>query len=111
MIVMDEHASVLQEHLDALCPELAAVVTDAVDEGNEVAETWTGFGNAVRLKNPRPVLTAIEDRVRARLTYHPVRDPHYWLGEIHCRRHPGWFVALPYPAHGPADEPTDLPQS
>jgi hypothetical protein len=31
------------------------------------------------------------------------------LGEIHCRRHPGWFVALPFGRTGPSDHP-DLPR-
>jgi hypothetical protein len=99
---------VLKQHIDALCDELTAVIEDAGACGNEVAETWTGFGQAVRLGQARPVLAGIPADVLARLTYRSVRDPHYWLGEIHCRAHPGWFVALPFNA--PDDEePTGLP--
>ena len=32
------------------------------------------------------------------LTYRALNDPHYWLGEIYCRLHPEWFVALPFTA-------------
>jgi hypothetical protein len=82
---------VLQEHLDALCPELAAVVNDAVASGNELAESWRGFGQAVRLSAPSPMLVGIDQSVREHLAYTPVDDPHYWLGEIHCLLHPEWF--------------------
>ena len=99
----------MQAHLDALCPELAAVVADAAVRGNKVVETWTGYGQAVRLDNPAPVLSGITDGVRAKLVYRAVDDPHYWLGEIHCRRHPGWFVALPFGRTGPSGHP-DLPR-
>ena len=43
---MDAGPPVSQEHLDALCEELKAVVDDAASCGNEVVETWTGFGQA-----------------------------------------------------------------
>ena len=99
---------VLKQHLDALCGELTAVVEDAAACGNEVAETWTGFGQAVRLRQAQPVLAATPADVLAKLTYRSVRDPHYWLGEIHCRVHPGWFVALPFDAPD-AQEPMGLP--
>jgi hypothetical protein len=102
-------SDVLQAHLDTLCPELAAVVADASASGNRVVETWTGFGQAVRLDTPAPVLSGIADDVRAKLVYRSVGDPHYWLGEIHCRMHPGWFVALPFGRTGSSDHP-DLPR-
>jgi hypothetical protein len=89
---------VLQEHLDALCPELRMVVTDATKSGNRVIETWRGFGQAVLLERARPVLEGVPRQVRANLSYRPVNDPHYWLGEMHCQSHPGWFIALPYEA-------------
>ena len=100
----------LREHLDALCPELAAVVADATAEGNEVAETWTGFGQAVRLRKSEPVLVGVPSDVTDKLIYKAVRDPHYWLGEIHCRAHPGWFVALSFDSPS-AREPTGLPSA
>jgi hypothetical protein len=87
---------VLEEHLAALCPELKIVLDDAESSGNPVVETWRGFGQAARLKKPRPVLTGVTPDVRAHLTYRAVNDPHYWLGEIHCAMHPGWFIALSY---------------
>ena len=40
---------VFQEHLDALRPELTAVLNDAITNGNEVAENWRGCGEAIRL--------------------------------------------------------------
>ena len=90
------HGTVVQEDIDALCPELAAVVDDAVGAGNEVTETWRGFGQAVRLKAPAPVLGHISDAVRSHLAYLAIDDSHYWLGEIHCRLHPEWFIALSF---------------
>lgn len=84
------------EHLAALCPELAAVVDDATAHGNPVVATWTTFGRAVQLTAPTPVLVAVADEVRAELAWLDLRDPHYWLGEVHCRRHPGWMVVLPF---------------
>jgi hypothetical protein len=87
---------VLQEHLDALCPELRAVVADAERSGNPAVETWRGFGNGVRLQRARPVLAGIEGSMKARLLYRPVDDPHYWQGELHCRDHGEWFIALPF---------------
>jgi hypothetical protein len=92
---------VLREHLEALCPELRAVVDDAEAAGNEVMETWQAMGSVVRLRAPRPVLTAVPASVRGVLSYVAVNDPHWWLGEIHCRRHPGWCIALSYT--GPRD--------
>ncbi len=89
---------VLQDHLDALCPELQAVVVDAIATGNPVVETWRGFGQAVRLRSPRPVLTATAPSLEAALRYRPVNDFHYWLGEIHCVHHPEWCIVLPYAA-------------
>jgi len=86
----------LPEHVDALCPELAAVLRDAVAAGNEAVESWQGYGQAVRLKGPAPVLVDIEDSIRDKLTYRSVDDPHYWLGEIHCRIHADWFIALSF---------------
>ena len=74
-------------HLAALCPELAALVAKA-----EVSETWTEFGNGVMLAEPE-----LPDGVdTSHLRYTRVQDPHYWLGEITCDLHPGWFVALPF---------------
>ena len=105
---VDSSPFVKQEHLDALCPELAAVVEDAVASGNEVAETWTGYGQAVRLKGSEPVLVAVGADIRGRLRYRSVRDAHYWLGEIHCRTHPDWFVALSFDRPD-AREPEGLP--
>lgn len=90
---------VLPEHLEALCPELGAVVQDAASHGNPVVETWRGFGNAARLASARPVLVALPEQVLGNLRYRAVDDPHYWLGEIHCLRHPDWFVALPFKGH------------
>jgi hypothetical protein len=102
---------VLQEHLDALCPELAAVVNDAVASGNELAESWRGFGQAVRLSAPSPMLVGIDQSVREHLAYKPVDDPHYWLGEIHCLLHPEWFIALPYGSDSSPSSPAmDLPR-
>jgi hypothetical protein len=97
----------LQQHLDSVCGELTAVIEDAVASGNRVAETWTGFGQAVLLGQAQPVLGAIPADVLAKLTYRSVRDPHYWLGEIHCRAHPGWFIALPFSTPD-AQEPVGL---
>jgi hypothetical protein len=100
----------MQEHLDALCPELATVVADAVKNGNRVIETWTGFGRVVLLERPRPVLSNVSNNVRAHLTYKRVNDPHYWLGEIHCDLHPGWCVALSFDfASGSTDTDGDHP--
>jgi hypothetical protein len=99
---------VLKQHLDALCDELAAVIEDAAACGNEVAQTWTGFGQAVLLRQAQPVLAGVPAGVLAKLAYRSVRDPHYWLGEIHCRAHPGWFVALPFSTPD-AREPVGLP--
>jgi hypothetical protein len=99
---------VLQQHLDALCDELRAVIEDAAAHGNDVVETWTGFGNAVRLRKAEPVLIEISAKVRGMLAYRSVRDAHYWLGEIHCRTHPGWFVALSFDSPD-AHEPVGLP--
>jgi len=93
---------VLEEHLAALCPELRAVIEDAAASGNPVIETWRGFGQAVRLRSPRPVLSDITPEAKALLRYRSVNDFHYWLGEIHCQQHPGWFVVLPY--NGPTDD-------
>ncbi len=45
---IDRGPSVMHQHLDALCDELAAVIDDAAASGNEVVESWTGFGQAVR---------------------------------------------------------------
>ena len=99
----------MQEHLDALCPELAAVVADAEKHGNRVIETWTGWGNVVLLARPRPVLSNVSDEVRAHLTYRRVNDPHYWLGEIHCDLHPGWCVALSFDFASPGFHDEDHP--
>ena len=109
-MIVDMHAGVLREHLDALCPELAAVVADATANGNQVVETWTGFGQAVRLRKSEPVLVGVPGDVRANLLYRSVRDAHYWLGEIHCRTHPGWFVALSFDTPD-AQEPAGLPSA
>ncbi len=98
----------MQQHLDALCDELRAVVEDAAASGNEVAETWTGYGQAVRLRRSQPVLVDVSAEVRGRLAYKSIRDAHYWLGEIHCRAHPGWFVALSFDSPD-AKEPVGLP--
>jgi hypothetical protein len=87
---------VLQEHLDDLCAELRTVVGDAERSGNAVVETWSNFGKAVMLQRDRPVLEGASDSLKASLVYRPVNDPHYWRGEIHCRAHPGWFIALPF---------------
>jgi hypothetical protein len=101
---------VLDEHIQALCPELRAVIDDAVSAGNTVVETWSGWGQAVRLATSQPILTAMCPEVRSHLTYAPVRDPHYWLGEIHCRDHPDWKIVLSYGKHpGHSAEP-DLPR-
>jgi hypothetical protein len=87
-----------QEHLDALCSELGLVVADAVAAGNRVVETWDSFGKGVLLKAPRPVLVDIPPQTRSALTYRPIDDPHYWLGEIWCSLHREWYVALPFTA-------------
>jgi hypothetical protein len=105
---MEAGPPVKQEHLDALCEELKAVVDDAAACDNEVVETWTGFGQAARLRKSQPVLVGVSDDVKAKLIYKSVRDAHYWLGEIHGRTHPGWFVALSFDIHD-AVEPTGLP--
>jgi len=105
---MEPEPPVRQEHLDALCEELKAVVADAAASGNEVVETWTGFGQAARLRSSRPVLVGVPAEVMDKLIYKSVRDAHYWLGEIYCRTHPGWFVALPFDTLD-AVEPTGLP--
>jgi hypothetical protein len=64
------------------------------------------MGQAVRLAGPQPILTAIGPEVRSHLTYAPVRDPHYSLGEIHCRDHPDWKIVLSYGKHpGHSTEP------
>jgi hypothetical protein len=105
---MEAWPSVRQEHLDALCRELRAVVDDATACGNEVVETWTGYGQAVRLKKAEPVLVRIPDDVRAKLIYKSLRDAHYWLGEISCRVHRGWFIALSFDSPD-AQEPVGLP--
>jgi hypothetical protein len=89
-------ADVSQEHVDALCPELRAVVDDALAAGNELAETWTSFGNGVALRQPTPILTAVGGDVRARLRYNAFNDPHYWMGEIYCDDHPGWYLVVPF---------------
>jgi hypothetical protein len=94
--VPEDYQRVRQEHIDALCPELRSVVDDAVSLGNEVIETWTGFGSGVLLRRARPVLDGAPAQTRKKLVYRPINDPHYWLGELHCRDHPGWFVALPF---------------
>jgi len=99
---------VLQQHLDALCYELKVVIEDAAAHDNEVAETWSGFGEAVRLRRAVPVLVGIPAGVLGQLLCRSVRDPHYWLGEIHCRTHPGWFVALPFDSPD-VREPVGLP--
>ncbi len=87
---------VLPEDVAALCPELTAVLRDAVAAGNEAVESWRGYGQAVRLRSPAPVLVDIDESIRGKLTYRSVDDPHYWLGEIHCRIHPNWFIALSF---------------
>ena len=110
MAVMDQGQPVVQEHLDALCTELKAVVEDAAVSGNPVVETWTGYGQAVRLRRAQPVLVDVSDEVRARLAYKSIRDAHYWLGEIHCRAHPGWFVVLSFDPPD-AQEPVGLPSA
>jgi len=93
----------IEASLRCLCPELTAVVDDATASGNAAAASWRDFGQAIALSAPRPVVTSISESVRANLTYRPVGDPHYWLGEIHCRIHPDWFIALPF---GPSFEET-----
>jgi hypothetical protein len=107
---MDQGLSVMQQHLDALCEELKAVIEDAAASGNEVVETWTGYGQAVRLRRSQPVLVDVSAEVKARLAYKSIRDAHYWLGEIHCRAHPGWFVALSFDDPD-AQEPVGLPSA
>jgi hypothetical protein len=87
---------VSQEHIDALCAELRAVADDAVLAGNEIAETWTSFGNGVALGQPLPILVDVPPDVRDRLRYRDVSDPHYWLGEIYCAEHPGWYLVVPF---------------
>jgi len=42
--------------------------------------------------------TQFPPEIRDVLTYRALNDPHYWLGEIYCRLHPEWFVALPFTA-------------
>ena len=93
---MGRFSLVSPEHLDALCDELKAVVEDAAASGNEVFETWTDFGNGVLLEKSRPVLDGVSADVKAQPIYESLRDPHSWLGEIRCRTHPGWFVALAF---------------
>jgi hypothetical protein len=94
----------VEDSLQCLCPELAAVVDDATVSGNATAASWRGYGQAIALTAPSPLLTSISESVRATLAYRAVGDPHYWLGEIHCRIHPGWFIAVPF---GPTlEEPT-----
>lgn len=92
---------VLAEHLDALCPELRAVVDDSGIAGNPPAESWRGFGQAVRLQSLTPVLVAIPPEIHRRLYYVPIGDPHYWRGEIRCRVHAEWFVAVPFDSADP----------
>lgn len=94
----EDYVPTRQEHLDALCPELRLVVEDATAAGNRVRETWDTFGKGVLLGQPRPVLVNVPPEARTTLTYRPIDDPHYWLGEIYCRLHPEWFVALPFTA-------------
>lgn len=53
---MEPARAVMKQHLDALCDELTAVIEDAAASGNEVVETWTGYGQAVRLRRSQPVL-------------------------------------------------------
>ncbi|MDQ1698404.1 MAG: hypothetical protein QOG34_267 [Frankiaceae bacterium] len=101
----EEYVPIRQEHLDALCPELSLVVADAIAAGNRVSETWDSFGHGVLLRHPRPVLVNIPSQTRSALTYRAIDDPHYWLGEIWCSLHPGWFVALPFTA-GARDLPS-----
>jgi len=101
----EEYVRIRQADIDALCPELRAVVDDAVAAGNEVVETWHNFGKAVMLNEPRPVLLTIPPDIRNVLTYRALNDPHYWLGEIYCSLHPEWFVALPFTA-GSIDLPS-----
>ena len=57
----------MQQHLDALCDELKAVIEDAAASGNEVVETWTGYGQAVRLRRSQPVLVDVSAEVRGML--------------------------------------------
>lgn len=64
---MDPAPSVMQQHLDALCDELKAVIEDAAASGNEVVETWTGYGQAVRLRRSQPVLVDVSAEVRGML--------------------------------------------
>jgi hypothetical protein len=103
--VAEEYVPIHQEHLDALCPELRLVVEDAIAAGNRVTETWDTFGKGVLLRKPRPVLVNVPAETRTTLTYRPIDDPHYWLGEIYCQLHPEWFVALPFTA-GARDLPS-----
>ncbi len=42
------------------------------------------------------MLSGLSKAITSNLRYNAVNDPHYWLGEIHCQLHPGWFVALSY---------------
>lgn len=90
------HEWVRQADLDALCPELRAVVDDAVAAGNSVVATWREFGQAAQLATPEPVLVALPEEVVRRLRYRAVDDTHYWLGEILCTAHHDWFVCLPF---------------
>jgi hypothetical protein len=97
--VVVQGQDVSPEHVDALCPELRAVVDDAVAAGNEVAETWTSFGKGVALREPLPILVDVPATVRTRLQYRDVSDPHYWLGEIFCTEHKGWYLVVPFGSH------------
>lgn len=103
--VADAYVRIHQEHIDTLCPELRLVVADADAAGNQVVETWDNFGKGILLNAPRPVLVNVPAETRSTLTYRPIDDPHYWLGEIYCRLHPEWFVALPFTA-GARDLPS-----
>jgi hypothetical protein len=100
-----------QEDLDAVCPELRLVIADAEAAGNPVVETWHNFGQGVLLQAPRPVLVSLPEETRAALTYRAINDPHYWLGEIYCGLHPGWFVALPFTAGATQLPPLGLPST
>jgi hypothetical protein len=93
-------------HLDALCSGTLRVVDASVHEGNEVVDSWTGFGQAVALG--RGAISIPDGDDGCDLRYVAVDDPHYWRGEIHCMTHPGWFIVVPFGPTFDAPLPSDV---
>jgi hypothetical protein len=82
---MDWSAVVQQQDLDALWRRTDSDHRSRFRVWRDVLESWTRFGQGVRLPKPQPVLGRAQADVTAKLIYKSARDGHYSIAEILCR--------------------------